>query len=82
MCWPDQHDTRNRLRVIPKRCECRGGNAARIGIACVRRNQCFGPDIWRGQDFGEEIQNLSSQAIGIARVEQARNCWRASCRAL
>jgi hypothetical protein len=51
VCWPDQHDARDRLRAVPKRRECRGGNAARIGIACMRRNQCFGHDLC-GRDIG------------------------------
>ena len=38
VCGPDQHDTRDRLRAVPKRCECRSGNAAGIGIACMRRD--------------------------------------------
>ena len=51
MCWPDQHNTRDRLRTVPKRCECRGSNAAGIGIACVRRNQCFGHDFRRRREI-------------------------------
>jgi hypothetical protein len=52
VCWPDQHDMRNPLRAIPRRRECRGGSAAGIGIACVRRDQCFGHDFCRRRDVG------------------------------
>jgi hypothetical protein len=44
MCWPDQHNARDCLCNVPKRCECNGSNVARIDITCVRRNQGFGPD--------------------------------------
>jgi len=77
MRWPDQHDTRDRLCNIPKRCKCRGSDAARIDTACVRRNQGFGSDVHRRLDIGEELQNLRPQPIRIARVEQARHRRRA-----
>ena len=73
MCWPDQHDTRDGLRTLAKRCECRGSDAARIDIARVRCNQGFGSDVRRRLDIGEELQNLRPQPIRIARVELARH---------
>ena len=73
MCWPDQYDTRDRLRAIPKRCECRGSNAAGIGIACVRGNQRFWHDFCRRRDIREQAQNLHAQLIRIIGVEQTRH---------
>jgi hypothetical protein len=81
MCWPDQHNARDRLRTVPKRCECRSGNAAGIRIACVRRDQCFAHDFGRRREIGEQVQNLCSQEIRITRVEKARYRWRPSSRA-
>ena len=79
MCWTDQHDTRDRLRAVPKRCECRGSNAAGINIACVRCNQCLGHDVWRRRHIGEQLQNLRLQPIRIAQVELTRHSRRPGC---
>jgi hypothetical protein len=70
VCWPDQHDARDRLRAIPKRRECRGSNPAGIGIACVRRNQRLGHDFCRRRDIAKQVQNLRPQPIRIIGVEQ------------
>ena len=79
MCWPDQHNTRDRLRTVPERCECRGSNAAGIGIPRVRRDQRFWHAL-RHRHIGEQVQNLCSQEIRITGVEQACHRCRPSSR--
>jgi hypothetical protein len=73
VCWPDQYDPRDGLRTIPKRRECRGGNAAGIGIACVGATQRLGHDFYRRRDIREQAQNLHAQLIRIISVEQTRH---------
>ena len=68
--------------LSPSRRERRRSNAAGIGIACVRRNQCLGHDVRGRREVGEKVQNLRSQLIRIAGVEQARYRWRSGCHAL
>ena len=45
VCGPDQHDARNGLRACPKLRKCCGGHAARIDVACVRRDQRLRNDL-------------------------------------
>lgn len=78
----DQHDACDRMRAISKRCECRGSNAARIGIACVRCDQRFGCDVLRRRHIGEQLQNLCPEQIRITGIELAGNRWRPARHAL
>src|SRR5262249_42670913 len=45
MCGPDQHHARDRLCVCPELRKCCGGHAARIDVACVRRDQRLGHNL-------------------------------------
>ena len=53
MGWTDQHDARQCLCAVAKRCEGRGGGRAGINVTRMWCNQCFGREFQSSFGVGE-----------------------------